>query len=78
MQNYKKIQESVKKYYKAGNVVTRKQIIEATKKEYPEVEEGSIIPSDICINSANQSPYSGQYFVFRQRKDLGRGKYEIL
>lgn len=72
---YQKIQKALKKYFSKDDLVRYKEIVSITRKEYPEVKEGSILPSDLCKYHKNKSSFSGKHKIFRR---LGRGKYKII
>jgi hypothetical protein len=75
---YQKIKKAVSNNFNRGDVVRYKDIVEVVKKEYPEIKEGCILPSDLCDNWKNKDPRSGKYKIFHKRNDLGVGQYEVL
>lgn len=72
---YQKIRKVLKKYFSKDDSVTYKEIVSITKKEYPKVKKDSILPSDLCDNHKNKSPFSGRHKIFHR---LERGKYKII
>lgn len=61
-----------------GKVLTRQEIIKLIQSKY-EVDEGSILPSDLCYNSSNKgversnNPFNKKLFV-----KIKRGVYQYV
>lgn len=78
MHIYQKIQKVVNINFNKGEVVTRKQIVDAVRSEYPEVGTNCILPSDLCDNHKNKDPRSGKHKTFHKLDKMGLGKYKVL
>lgn len=70
-----KIRDAIKQAFPSGSMITTREIIDTVQRFYPEIPEGSILPSDFCDNHKNKDPFSGQYHIFSKHS---RGVYCVL
>ncbi|QFU24467.1 hypothetical protein FM038_021515 [Shewanella eurypsychrophilus] len=75
MERKDKISDAIKRSFKSGERITTKTIITTVQGLYPEIPEGSILPSDFCDNHSNEDPFSGNYHIFNK---VSRGIYIVL
>lgn len=70
-----KISDAISRSFKTGTEVTTREIIDTVQHYYPEIPDGSILPSDFCDNHKNKDPFSGQYPIFHK---IARGLYSVI
>jgi hypothetical protein len=75
MERKDKIKNALYRDYKRGAKLKTAEIIGCVTNYYPEIPEGSILPSDFCSNHKNKDSFSGKYHIF---KKLGYSYYELL
>ncbi|WP_425358051.1 DUF7669 domain-containing protein [Tolumonas auensis] len=70
-----KIRDAITRTFSKGSEVSTREIIDTVQRHYPEIPEGSILPSDFCDNHKNKDPFSGQHHIFNK---VSRGLYQVL
>ena len=70
-----KIRDAIKHAFPSGSMITTREIIDTVQRFYPEIPEGSILPSDFCDNHKNKDPFSGQHHIFSKHS---RSVYCVL